>query len=61
MSHLNKGGTDLEHYAESLRTRERDQAREVHIKLWQAFAVAVLGAALALLGQWIAHRLGIGG
>ena len=60
---LYKGRTDLEHYAESLHTRDRERARAARLKLWPAITVAVIsavaGAALALLVQWIVHRTGI--
>lgn len=63
-SRLFKSRTDLEHYAESLHTVERERAREFRLKLWQRLVAATIGAAigaaLTLLLQSISHRFGIG-
>jgi hypothetical protein len=54
---LAKGRADLEHYAESLHSRDQERARQSRLKVWQGVVIAAISAALALFGNWIAHLL----
>ncbi|MGB8964807.1 MAG: hypothetical protein WCB99_04105 [Candidatus Cybelea sp.] len=61
---LNKGKTDLEHYAETLRTRERQRSEEAKLQFRERVVSGVIGgvigAAATFLVQWIAHLLHVG-
>lgn len=47
--------TDLEHYAESLHTKQRERAREYWLKIWQAIVLLIVGAIIG----WLAHKIGM--
>jgi hypothetical protein len=53
---LYRGRTDLEHYAESVHTREREQARAARLKVWQGSIIALISALITAAVAFLVAR-----